>query len=171
MVSFTNTISGDEIAAGRWRTRSTSKPTKSTRQRLMKASARTPTKDTMRKIADAASPHRVFAPGPRPGGGDDGKSLIPIHTSGATIATSSNSPTRNIGFLPHRKKQTASCPLRLPLVTAASAPPSEPTQVTSQAAAPKPHASVCTDTDGERFVADVGEFKPVDWKAKVRLGQ
>jgi hypothetical protein len=32
-------------------------------------------------------------------------------------------------------------------------------------------ASFYTDVDGGRFVADLGEFKPVDWKAAVRLAQ
>jgi hypothetical protein len=30
-------------------------------------------------------------------------------------------------------------------------------------------ASIYTDVDGGRFVADLGEFKPVDWKASMRL--
>jgi hypothetical protein len=32
-------------------------------------------------------------------------------------------------------------------------------------------ASIYTDVDGGRFVADLGEFKPVDWRAMVRLAQ
>jgi hypothetical protein len=32
-------------------------------------------------------------------------------------------------------------------------------------------ASVYTDLDGGRFIADLGEFKPVDWRATLRLVQ
>jgi hypothetical protein len=32
-------------------------------------------------------------------------------------------------------------------------------------------ASICTDVDGGRFVVDLGEFRPVDWHAKMRLVQ
>jgi len=32
-------------------------------------------------------------------------------------------------------------------------------------------ASICTDVDGGRFVADLMQFEPVDWKARVRLVQ
>jgi hypothetical protein len=30
-------------------------------------------------------------------------------------------------------------------------------------------ASMFTDLDGERFVADLSRFEPVDWAAKLRL--
>jgi hypothetical protein len=32
-------------------------------------------------------------------------------------------------------------------------------------------AVFCTDLDGERFIADLGEFRPMDWRARVRLAQ
>ena len=32
-------------------------------------------------------------------------------------------------------------------------------------------AVFCTDLDGERFVADLSEFRPMDWRARIRLMQ
>jgi hypothetical protein len=32
-------------------------------------------------------------------------------------------------------------------------------------------AAFCTDLDGERFVADLSEFRSMDWRARVRLVQ